>query len=231
MANNENSSYNINNHHHHSHHQKSQNHRHHQQQSQTTSHQLKQNQREISCEELNLIVSAQISPILNLNFNANKFIECQRIDPTLASRSSPAARLAKTFTSSSSSFPTSTEKPIITSLLPSSVAANLSPPGLSSPGALPSNGFSESTNGTLVESFHRNQTKFQIESQNQNQQQRQHQRQRQRHSSGAEFNVGSVEVAATPSALVSTTMATTIGIQTGPKHQEQQMHFGAKVAM
>lgn len=145
--------------------------------------------------------------------------------------------LAKTSTTSpsSSSIPTSTERPIITSLLPSvaanSAATNLSPPGLSSPGALPSNGFSESTNGTKVENFHRNQTKFQIESQNQQQQQRQHQHQRQRHSSGAEFNVGSAEIAATPSALVSTTMATTIDIQNEAKHQEQQMHFGAKVAM
>lgn len=51
----------------------------------------KQATREISCEELNLIVSAQISPNLDVDLNAaNKLIECQRIDPTLASKLSPA---------------------------------------------------------------------------------------------------------------------------------------------
>lgn len=36
--------------------------------------------REISCAELNLIVLAQASPSLNVN-TANRFIECQRVDP------------------------------------------------------------------------------------------------------------------------------------------------------
>lgn len=165
-----------------------------------------------------------------MSFNAaNKFIECQRIDPTLASKLSSSAKsnniaskapmLAKTTTTTSEQ----NLEPITIAALPSLPAnsANLSPPGLSSPGALPSKGFLElsdrSSNSSQVrqqlgQRFHQNQTQAQP--------------QLQRHPAGAEFNVGSAVVPVSAVALAS---AATIE-KSGPRHEEQ-LHFGAKVAM